>query len=130
MANMDNRRGLHEVRVKKDDLIEKMQANLETHRAEYNEAYLGWVREFDRGIVALEKARASLLGVDECKARLRALNTLVEPKSHEEEYTETLELLFASQDEEFVLDTQTFNQFWRDNWRWKNDFITSNARYK
>ena len=130
MANMDNRRGLHEVRVKKDDLIAKMRANLERHKAEYTEAYAGWVRQVMRGIVALEEARTADLGIDECKARLKELNALTEPKSHEEEYTETLELLEASQDVEFVLDVQTFNQFWRDNWRWKNDFTTSNARYR
>jgi hypothetical protein len=127
--NKDNRRGLGEVRVSKPELIAKMTGNLAIHQAEYAEALAGWQKKFFAAIQALEEARTHL-SVEECELRLKDLNKLTKPTSHENEYIETLDLLEASRDDEFVLDVNSFNQYWRDNWRWSDNFSTSNARYK
>ena len=125
---MDNRRGLGEVRVDKFELIKQITENLAFHTEEFGEAILGWQEKFFKTIGELNAAmlEGQLDRAEEVAKRLR---NLTKPQSHIEEYEEVLEMLEASQDEEFVLDASDFNKYWRDNWRWKDGFSTTNALY-
>jgi hypothetical protein len=128
--DMDHRRGLQEVRVIKTELVAKIQENYEKHKADFQESLAGWREQYFDAIAALAAA-ADQADTDttECRRLQTELNSLDKPKSHRKDYERTLELLAASQDEEFVLDVTTFNQYWRDDWRWKGAFETSNAKY-
>lgn len=128
--DMDHRRGLQEVRVIKTELIAKIQENYEKHKADYQESMSGWREQYFAAIGALATA-ATQVDTDTraCRSLQKELNELDKPKSHEKDYERTLELLSASQDDEFVLDVTTFNQYWRDDWRWKAAFEMSNSKY-
>ena len=50
---------------------------------------------------------------------------VVKPDNHVKEYDGTISLLKASLDEEFVLTNSEFSQYVRDEWGWKNTFMTT-----
>jgi len=128
--DMDHRRGLQEVRVTKGELVAKLRENLEKHRADFQEAMEGWRTQYWDAIEALYQASTQAdTDTSECRRLQKELNALDKPQSHTTDYENVLVLMEASQDEEFVLDVNTFRQYWQDDWRWKGAFETSNAKY-
>lgn len=146
--DMDHRRGLQEVRVTKSDLLGKIRSNLDQHCIAFEVAYGGWLEQYYNKIgevhVAMLESKLpeedgqpllnmgemiSTEGLKHVEELLKELRELDKPISHEKAYEQTLELLEASQDEEFVLDAHTFNQYWRDDWSWKTAFEVSSSKY-
>lgn len=124
----ENLRGLSEVRVTKEELLEKVIENRTQHMATYREARDKYHREYLDEVISLELL-ARDEQIEEVQEKIFALVRMEEPRSHLEEYNRVVSLLKASQDEEFVLSAREFEQYWRDEWAWKEEFINSTSRY-
>ena len=118
VMEMDRLRGLNTVRVSKDFLLEKLETNRKSHKAVYEEAMKGWHLQT---IDILKKELKKVKNDEEYQPSC----FVAKPGSHVKEYDETIDLLKASLDEEFVLTNSEFSQYVRDEWGWKDVFMTT-----
>jgi len=110
-------RGLSSVRVTKEFLLEKLQANREEHSVVYEEAMLGWNTK------VLEFLESSIERVKSDLNFNPFINiNLPKPDNHLLDYDRAIDLLKASLDTEFVLTSKEFAQYVRDEWDWKDYF--------
>jgi hypothetical protein len=115
---MDTLRGLSTVRVSKDFLLEKLETNRKEHKAIYEKAMQGWhLQIIDTLKKELKKVKIDKEYQPKC--------FVVKPGNHVKEYDRTIDLLKASLDEEFVLTSSEFSQYVRDEWGWKDVFMTT-----
>jgi len=115
-------RGLSEVRMAKDTLLERIKTNRDEHRKIYEEAMEGWKRSV---IEALDAAYKDAL---EGRA-YRVTFHLEQPEDHSDEYDTVIELLEASLDDEFELTHQQFSNYVLDKWGWQHHFLTTSSSY-
>lgn len=110
------------ITVTKEKLLVKMRENRDLHRKQFEEALNGWQ---ERVLAELEKA------VSDAKKGLKFTTSfnLPRPSDHTSEYDEIIEQVEWNEEEQIDLDLNSFNQFVRDDWGWKRDFITTNAFY-
>lgn len=108
--------------VKKDELLERIRANRATHRQIFEEAIEGYRTA---AVQALNEK------IDEVKSG-RIVSILVKlpvPEDHTDEYDRVIDMLEMDQRDEIELDEYTFAQYVRDDWGWKDHFVTTNSRY-
>lgn len=110
------------VRVRTGDLLAKLRANFERHKAELAAAqreYLKAARtEVERKLTALEAGQVVDLGF-----------TLSPPDDHTQDYERAIAMLDMSQDEMVTVTAQQFAAYVQDMWSWKQAFFTTNASY-
>ena len=109
--------GLDKVRLQKTALLEKMQANLKTHTAEYEEAHAIW------GKVVIEKMAANL---EQARADGEIVTGVYEPRepqNHAKEYERMISLLAASIDDTVVISAEEFRWYHDDEWSWKGRHV-------
>lgn len=110
------------VTVRKVELIEKLTTNRATHRAQFEAALDGWHR------VVLAELQSAVL--DALAARqYRTFFQLPQPSDHTEEYDRALAMLGMEVGDTVELTDIEFAELVMDNWRWKNDFLSTNASY-
>lgn len=113
---------MHSTKVKRHELIAKIQANREEHRSVFLKAQEGYrklaIEELDR---MLDEARSG--------KRIRRAVELVEPQDHTKEYDRVLAMLNMSVDDVIEIDAQQFAQYVLDEWGWKMGFTASTSRY-
>ena len=113
---------MHTVRVKRLELVERIQTNRKSHRAAVDEAFTNYrkaaILELDRMLV---EARAG--------QKIRRAVSLVEPQDHTADYDRVLDMLVMSQDEVIELDSHDFARYVRDEWEWFGQFASSNRAY-
>lgn len=113
---------MHEIKIKKDELLKATKANKESHRAAFLKAQEGYreevIKELDR---MLKEAR-------EGKKIQRFIN-LPEPHDHTQEYETVIRMLEMCVDEEIEISTGEFNQYVMDDWGWKADFTATASNY-
>jgi len=119
---MENLRGLSSVRVNKGFLLEKLRENKDSHRRMFEEALEGWHEE------VLKTLKETIKRVKADK-QYNPRWYLPMPTDHTADYDRVIELIEASLDEEFVLSETEFNQFVRDDWGWKADFMNTYVNY-
>jgi hypothetical protein len=113
---------MHDVTVKKEELLERVRSNRNNHRA-----------IFERAVeVYRERALAELeQWVEDLKngRKIRRSLSLVEPVDYTKEYDRVITMLEMSIDDEIELTAQDFARFVMDDWEWKETFRTSTASY-
>jgi predicted nuclease with TOPRIM domain len=114
------------VNVSRLQLLEKLKTNLEIHRREYKEA----VSDFrTRLMTDLENAvqKVGTMSIPE----LRKLRIDIQPPAnHERDYTEVIEMLEMSVDDNINLDSDSFRAYIKNEWHWQSRFSTLKAMYK
>lgn len=115
-------RGLSSVRIRRKDLLDKLQANRDGHRAVFDEAIAGYHKAV---IEALEKALADA----KAGKKYRPEIFLPEPADHTPDYDRAIAMLEMSLDEELELSAGEFAQYALDDWGWKRDFIQTTSIY-
>lgn len=122
MAGIQRDLGLQSVRVKKDELLEKLKSNCEKHTAEYTIALVGYKDDVRSQLVKL---------VSELDAgrRIKSSISFDEPQCHKEDYEIVIEMLEMSIDEYIDLSMSEFRQYVQDKWTWKEKFMTTNSKY-
>lgn len=113
---------MNDITVDKTALLEQLRANRTEHRGIFEEAQVRYrelvIQELD---VMLAEARGG--------RKIRRSVQLIEPEDHTADYDRVIQMLEMSVDDKTVLDELSFNQYVLDNWRWQEQFLTSNSAY-
>lgn len=118
MLNLRNK----SVNVNRLQLLETLRTNREKHIKEFNSAEAGYQEAM------IEKLQETLKLVK--KGKVKELNVaLSRPRSYEKDYTETIEMLELSVDENINLDSESFRAYFKDEWSWSTGFKTLVASY-
>lgn len=115
-------RGLQSVRIRRKDLLEKLEYNRDGHRAVFEEAIEGYHQ-------AVIKALQDALRDAKAGKKYRPEIFLPEPADHTSDYDRAIAMLKMSLDEELVLSNVEFAQYALDDWGWKRDFIATANTY-
>ncbi len=108
--------------INKMELIEKIQANRDKHRAIFEEALEGYRQA---AITAFSER------LDKIKARKPfTINfNLHEPQDHTGDYDRVLTMLKMHQGQTLELGQEDFAMYVLDDWSWKRQWIASNTQY-
>lgn len=115
-------RGVTSVRLRREELLEKIRTNRDEHRKIFEEALEGWKKTVTE---ALDRAlKDALQG-----RRYRPSHHIPQPQDHTDEYDTVIAMLEMSLDEELELTRQEFANYALDNWNWQHDFLVTAASY-
>jgi hypothetical protein len=113
-------------KMKKAELIEKVEAGLEEHKKQYEKALTGWMEQMQ---AAAEKVIQRVKD-GSLKAFPHEFRDLMQiPSLHVDDYEAALQMLKANVEDEIVLGPEDFDQLVLGNWEWKERWVTSNSRY-
>lgn len=114
---------MNQVRVKTEELVTRVSANREEHAKLYAQAIKGyrqqawdWFHE------------QALLAADET-AEFQTYFPGERPEDHTNDYDVVLDMLAMSEDQEVTLSATDFRKYVRDEWQWKQAFLTNSAHY-
>jgi len=119
--------GLKFVKVKRKQLVEKLKANRETHKAEFKEAWEGYVQTVID--TAKENLRDAKKWSKEPSEAHHFDSAPSAPKNHTKEYDRAIALLEWEVEDEVELSTNDFNCYVLDDWSWKRDHAMSMSSY-
>lgn len=138
-ATLERGWAMRTVKVKKGELLEKVEANLVSHVKEYEEAVEGYKEEATKLVRDRKKEvnkeldklveRISAGSFDLCLPVNLAF-PLKTPTSHAKDYKQVIEMLKMSVEEEINLSSDEFACYVMDDWNWKQDFVTTNMAYR
>lgn len=120
----DFRPGMDVIRIEKNALLERLNANRAKHIEEYNEAVAGWKIKLKERV---EEIYRNVVTDGDYDSKVDIY--LPKPMSYEDDYTTALEKLNLSVDDVFELDDNEFKCFIMDQWKWKQSFTATNASY-
>ncbi len=113
---------MRKVTVKQEELLEILRENRKTHKADYEDAYKGYL--------------------DSCKEKLQELIegfesgdietvqwTEFPPQSQVKDYDRVIRMLELSVDDEIELSADEFANYVQDDWHWKDNWAVANAAY-
>lgn len=110
------------VTVKKAELLEKVRANRDAHQAIYDEAKAGYkalaVAELKKHLKDVERGAMQVIHI-----------TMPAPVNQIRDYDRIITMLEMEVEDEVELDETQFSQYVMDDWRWKQQFLTSNSTY-
>lgn len=112
---------LNKITVDKADLIERLKANRDAHRAEYDAACEVY-RE--RCIAEIEHMLA-----DARAGVIRRNLTLPIPEEHTEDYDRAIDMLEWAQSDTIELNQQEFATLVRNQWGWLSSFAANTSSY-
>lgn len=109
--------------VKREELLVILDKNRSAHRAEFEKA-IGEYRE--ACIMELERwLERAKKGV-----HFAAYTKLQLPQDHTKDYDRVIQMVQMHQEPTIRLDEQTFANYVRDEWSWKDQFYTAGASNK
>lgn len=108
--------------VDKAWLLQRMRENREKHHQVFLDALEGYRKH------ALEVLEAHVRDLREGRAPEIRLS-VARPVDHTRDYDRVIEMLDADKGSEFTLDEQTFGQYVRDEWHWKQQWLKMSNRY-
>lgn len=113
---------MREVRIKKSELLAKLEENRAEHRSTFLEALDGYKVEVIKILTArLKDAKTG--------KRIPQHITIQQPVDQTREYDRVIAMLKMSVDDEVTLQAQEFQQYVMDQWVWKHQFLASNSAY-
>lgn len=106
----------------REAVLERLKANRAQHRQIFEEALVGYraaaIAELDKAITDAKNGR-----------KIRTHIALVEPVDRTGDYDVVIDMLEMTTEETIELSPSEFRQYMRDEWAWREQFITSNASY-
>lgn len=127
------------IKVEKSRLIARLQQNLIKHKADYEEAVVGFKSARLKALTKLEETTSAGVdkGLDFGKSEKNAIfkaysaySNLPVPKDHSQAYEQALGLMEWSLDDEIEISIGDFERFINDNWDWKGRFNETVTSYK
>lgn len=113
---------MKQVTVNKKDLIDKVQANHDNHRAIFEAA----LTVYQERLVEYLEAR-----VDDAR-KGRKVNHYIDlpvPEDHTNDYDRVLEMLSMEIEDEVTIDASEFARYVMDQWVWREAFLTNSGNY-
>jgi hypothetical protein len=119
--DMNVLRGMN-IKAKKEEVLEKLRTNRETHSKIAAEARVGYVEKAQQ---ALNKRMAELK-----EGKIVGLSfNLRAPMDHTRVYDTAIASLELHQEDEITLTSDQVRHLCLDDWDWKEEFLTSNSQY-
>lgn len=118
IAPDQQRRGLQEVKVEKDELLKIVSENQKKSADEYEQAMEGFHRR------QLEEAEALLTRVQTGQGYKPV--QLPEPRDNHANYERVVKMLEMEQDDVLIITSQEFSQYVMDEWSWAVESRTTN----
>jgi allophanate hydrolase subunit 1 len=115
------------VNVARKDLIEKLVANLTAHKADYQEALVGYKIKLEQDLKKVLKAVKTATVEEAQTIRMPTNNP---PQDHSKDYEEVIQMLQMSVDDVINLDSHSFKAFVMNEWAWSNTFNSTATMYK
>jgi len=109
--------------ITKEFFLEKLKANRKQHTEIFEEAFENYTK------LALELLNIALEHAQDGNVDLLALNQLQKPVNHLKDYDRAISMVENSQDGEFDLEENEYDQYIMDNWGWRRSFLVSNSTY-
>lgn len=113
---------MQEVKLKREELLDKVQRNRDNHVEEVREAQEGMLEDI-AAYHAEEIAR-----IKAGKSFDTRIN-FPEPEDHTDDYDQVIAMLEMSVDEEITLSNHEFGQYVMDNWQWKDAHLRTQVMY-
>lgn len=113
---------MEDVTVDKLALLEAIRENRSKHRAIFEEAVAGYKDK------ALELLNGHIESVKSGRMTVIAVHLPV-PEDHTKDYDRAIKMIEMSVGETIVLSELDFQNYVMDDWRWKQQFLTSNSHY-
>jgi hypothetical protein len=123
---------MREVKVRRDELLEKIKINREKHIKEYKEACEGYRQQALAKIEEVtQKLRQKFETLKEGEyIQLAAITFGLDvPESHEKDYDQVIMMLEMSIDNEINLKSDEFACYVMDDWDWQTTWKMSNSKY-
>ncbi len=115
------------VNVSRATLLEKLRENLELHKKEYAEA----VADYQARLLAdLKLAAKKVAKIHDVEDLQNFSFNLPYPQNHEDDFTQIIEMLEMSVDENIQLDAQSFRAYVKNEWSWRQSFAATSSMYK
>lgn len=127
MAQVFRERGwgvtMNNVRIKKEELLKTLRANLQQHIADYQESIKGYQQ------MAVNAIHAKHKELTENPLAKLDFSDLEVPRSYEKAYKQVIRMLEMETRDEIDLNADQFGCFVMDDWSWKEEFAMSNSKY-
>ncbi len=113
---------MEKILISKERLLSQMEKNRAEHRRQFEEALNGWkervLEELGNAIVDAKAGR-----------KFSTFINLPQPVDHTPEYDAIIDQVNWHLEDQIELSLREFNQFVRDDWGWKKDFMATNVFY-
>lgn len=113
------------IKVKRTELLERIEANRKKHIAEYTEACEGYRVKMHQliaeKIAELTKFDQALTANGGTPDGPHINTRLTMPKSYEQDYDQVIEMLKMSVDDELTIQSDEFACYVMDRWAWKEN---------
>ena len=120
---------MKEVRIHKNELLEKLRSNRSKHADEYRLAFEKYLSAYESKLWAMMREKQEVeRGNPEKKVLSHNLN-LTPPIDNTDEYDRFIQMLEMSTDEIITLSADEFNALVRDEWTWKHHAHAINSAY-
>ena len=113
---------MRKVTVKQDQLLEILRENREKHKADYEDAYKGYLE------TCKEKLAELLVKFEQGEIETMQWRE-IPPQSQVKDYDRVIRMLELSVDDEIELTAEEFSNFVQDDWHWKESWTISNSNY-
>lgn len=110
------------VNVPRSVLLDSIAANLEIHKAQFQEAVEVYQKRLQ---IELQEALDIVNGQINFDTLSKVRVTFNPPQSHEGDYIEVLEMMEMSVDENINLDSESFRAYIKNEWSWSSGLLTS-----
>lgn len=115
---------MKQVKVKKEELLDRLLVNRANHKAKVDDAIVGYKK------LVREKLEEMLADANKNKVvALYELASIRMPMDMTEEYDKAIAMLEMSVEDEIIITSQEFSNFVQDNWDWSHTFHTTNSAY-
>lgn len=113
---------MRKVTVKQNELLVIIRENRDTHKADYEDAYAGYLE-------TCKELLEELLEDFNEGERDTVQWTEFPPQSQVKDYDRVIRMLELSVDSEIELSADEFANFVQDDWAWKDQWTLSNSAY-
>lgn len=127
-----------EFEFSREELLERMKTNRDTHALAYKQALVGYfleVAEQAKDIASkarkLSKEAEEAAKADDAPDHTRHMWSVdaTRPEDHTADYDRVIDMFELAKTELITLNEQQFAQYVRDEWEWKTRVLTANAFY-
>lgn len=117
---------MHNVKMKREQLLSIVKENCAKHVAEYQES----VEDYKAAVIKLATMNLKLAKTSSLDEIGKIKNVPQRPVSYEDNYKRAIRMLELSVEDTIDVEEHIFNQLVLDEWGWKQAFTASAALYK
>ena len=111
-----------QTKMNKSDLASIIEANKVKHKESYEKAFAGFKATVEKAL------QTNLENIKKGKKINVYVNEAV-PVDHTEDYDRALDMITHNIDSYVILNAEDYSRYVQDNWQWKQQWNTSNAKY-